>query len=146
MLKQEGGAELVKEDIKSAFRLLLICPKDFELLGIKFEGKYYLDKCLPMGIRNAPAYFEKFSTFIEYCVKVRSGSDRIIYYMDYFLCIGSMRPGEVPCQNVVQALKLVCEEIGVPIVEEKFEGPNIRLTSRGSEFDSNFMQIRVPPR
>ena len=32
------GAELAKEDIKSAFRLLPISPQDFELLGIKVEG------------------------------------------------------------------------------------------------------------
>ena len=49
------GAELAREDIKSAFRLLPIAPDDFELLGIKFDGKYYVDKCLPMGVRRAPA-------------------------------------------------------------------------------------------
>jgi hypothetical protein len=42
-------AELGVIDIKSAFRLLRVHPDDFELLGIKIDGEYYIDKCLPMG-------------------------------------------------------------------------------------------------
>jgi hypothetical protein len=43
------GAELGKIDIQQAFRLLIVNPADFDLLGIKFEGKYWIDKNLPMG-------------------------------------------------------------------------------------------------
>jgi hypothetical protein len=43
------GALLGKIDIKSAFRLLLINPADFDFLGIVFNGKFYIDKCLSMG-------------------------------------------------------------------------------------------------
>jgi hypothetical protein len=42
------GAELGKIDIKQAFRLLIVNPTDFDLLGIQFEGKYWVDKNLPM--------------------------------------------------------------------------------------------------
>jgi hypothetical protein len=42
-------AELGVIDIKSAFCLLRVHPDDFELLGIKIDGEYYIDKCLPMG-------------------------------------------------------------------------------------------------
>jgi hypothetical protein len=45
----EKGAELGKIDIKQAFRLLIVNPTDFDLLGILFEGKYWVDKNLPMG-------------------------------------------------------------------------------------------------
>ena len=37
------GALLAKADIKSAFRLMPISPRDFELLGIELENKYYVD-------------------------------------------------------------------------------------------------------
>lgn len=43
------GAFIAKCDIKSAFRLLPICPGDFDLLGFMFDDMYYIDKCLPMG-------------------------------------------------------------------------------------------------
>jgi hypothetical protein len=35
--------------VPQAFRLLIVNPADFYLLGIKFEGKYWIDKNLPMG-------------------------------------------------------------------------------------------------
>jgi hypothetical protein len=43
------GAVLARLDIKSAFRLLILSPEDFELFGFKFKGLYFYDKCLPMG-------------------------------------------------------------------------------------------------
>jgi hypothetical protein len=53
---------LVKADIKSAFRLLKVAPSNFDQLGFRFEGKYYFDKCLPMGASINCTIFEKFST------------------------------------------------------------------------------------
>jgi hypothetical protein len=42
------GALCGKIDIKSAFRLLIVSPSDFDLVGIYFDGKFYIDKCLPI--------------------------------------------------------------------------------------------------
>jgi len=43
------GTELARVDIRQAFRLLIVNPADFDPLGIQFDNKYYIDKCLPMG-------------------------------------------------------------------------------------------------
>lgn len=58
-------------DIKSAFRLMIINPGDFDLLGFKFEGNYYIDKCLPMGCAISCNLFEKISTFLQWELKRR---------------------------------------------------------------------------
>ena len=137
-------AELAKEDIKSAFRLLPIAPEDFELLGVKFDGRYYVDKCLPMGIRCAPAYFETFSSFLEHCVREALGTERLIHYMDDFLAVGSPQPGGINCQEIITKLRSVCQELGVPLAEEKSEGPTSKLTFLGLEIDTEVMQVRVP--
>lgn len=44
-----------------------MAPEDYELLGFtcNWEGKYYFDKCLPMGCRTSCKTFEEFSTAIE---------------------------------------------------------------------------------
>jgi hypothetical protein len=57
------GALCGKIDIKSAFRLLIVSPSDFDLVGIYFDGKFYIDKCLPMGCSLSCSLFEKFSSF-----------------------------------------------------------------------------------
>lgn len=65
----EKGAELGKIDIKQAFRLLIVNPTDFDLLGIQFEGKYWVDKNLPMGCSISCSLFEKFATFLHWVVQ-----------------------------------------------------------------------------
>ena len=48
LIKQLGpGFFIAKTDIKNAFRLLLIQPKDYPLLGIMWKGVYYFDRCMP---------------------------------------------------------------------------------------------------
>ena len=44
-----AGCFLAKTDIKSAFRIILLHPRDFDLLCLEWEGKFYFDRCLPMG-------------------------------------------------------------------------------------------------
>ena len=43
------GFFLAKTDIKNAFRIIPIHPRDYHLLGIKWNGSYYYDHCIPMG-------------------------------------------------------------------------------------------------
>ena len=70
---QGPAALLAKYDIKSAFRLLLISPQDFELLGFRFGNLYYYDKALPMGASISCSLFETFATSLEYKTKISRG-------------------------------------------------------------------------
>ena len=65
-------AELGVIDIKSVFRLLRVHPGDFELLGIKIDGEYYIDKCLPMGCSISCKIFNQFSPFLHWLVEKKS--------------------------------------------------------------------------
>ena len=55
------GTYMAKTDILSAFRLFPVHPQDLELLGMKWENKYYFDKVLPFGLRSAPSIFNQLS-------------------------------------------------------------------------------------
>ena len=50
------GALLAKVDLKNAFCLCPVRPEDWHLLGIQWRGQYYVDKCLPSGLRSAPFF------------------------------------------------------------------------------------------
>ena len=52
-----NGCYLAKTDIRSAFRIIPISPKNYHLLGFKWRGKYFFDKCLPMGASSSCAIF-----------------------------------------------------------------------------------------
>lgn len=82
------GAELAKCDIKSAFRLLPVHPADFDLLGFAFDGKFYVDRALPMGCSISCSAFECFSSFLEWALRDRVGHDSTVHYLDDFLFAG----------------------------------------------------------
>ncbi len=60
---------MAKSDIKPAFRLLLVHPDDFNLLGFTLDDHFYFHKCMPMGCFSSCATFECFSTFLEYSAR-----------------------------------------------------------------------------
>ena len=82
---------LAKSDIKSAFRIIPIHPSDYHLLGMKWNGNYYLDRCLPMGASSSCLIFETFSTSLEWIVKKLTVNVAIIHVLDDFLFISNSR-------------------------------------------------------
>ena len=56
------SGKIAKLDISEAFRLLIVNPVDFNLLVIMFEGKFDIDKFLPMGCAISCSLFQQFST------------------------------------------------------------------------------------
>ncbi|CAB4003138.1 Hypothetical predicted protein [Paramuricea clavata] len=53
---------LAKTDIKNAFHIISICPQDYDLLGIFWQGEFYYDRAMPMGCASSCRRFEMFST------------------------------------------------------------------------------------
>ena len=134
-------ARMGKADIQSAFRLLPVRPEDFELLGMCVAGKYYYDRCLPMGCSISCALFERFSSFLEYCCRKSANTDGILHYLDDFFFAGTSR-GE--CAGIMRHFFDICDKFGVPIAAEKTEGPVSVLTFLGLEIDAAAQSVKVP--
>lgn len=132
-----------KMDIKSAFRLLRINPADFHLLGFQFQGNYYIDKCLPFGCSMACATFEKFATFLEWTIKCKSGLNSAVHYLDDFLFAGPKNTSD--CKKLMQTFRSLCQDIGVPLAEEKTVGPTSCLVFLGLEINTDEMNVKIPP-
>ena len=63
--KHSPNAYMAKADISDAFRLLPLHPSQYHLAGFQWRGKYYMDKCLPMGLAQSCAHFEAFSDALK---------------------------------------------------------------------------------
>lgn len=135
------GSHLVKLDIQSAFRLIPLHPDDFSLMGMCHKGDYYVDKALPFGCAISCALFEKFSCFLEWCAKECSSSQNLVHYLDDFC------GAEVTYENakvLLQSILDLFESLGVPIAQEKVEGPATCLKFLGLEVDTVAMEVRLP--
>ena len=63
------GTLLSKIDLKNTFRLIPVRPEDWNLLGIFWQGKYYIDMCLPFSLRSAPYIFNRLATAIRWILQ-----------------------------------------------------------------------------
>ena len=81
------GSLIAKIDIKSAYRLIPVAPKDRLYLGMKWEGKVYIDGMLPFGLRSTPKIFNAVADALEWCV-AEEGVGIIYHYLDDFAVLG----------------------------------------------------------
>lgn len=132
---KENRAKLANIDIKSAFRLLMVNPADFDLLGITFCNIYYIDKCLPI-------YLKQFSTLLQWVVEVRSGLDSLDNYLDDFIFIGGEQTSD--CSVLMETFMGLCNELGVPLAKNKTVGPTNILPFLGYIIDTELMMVLIP--
>ena len=62
-------AYMAKSDIEEVFRLIPLNPEGYHLTGIELDGKYYYDKCMPMGASSSCNIFERFSDALVHIMK-----------------------------------------------------------------------------
>ena len=128
------GAQLSKIDIKDAYCIVPVHPDDCLLLGMKWQGQYFLDIHLPFGLRSAPKIFTAVADALQW-ILIHQGVPTNIHYLDDFLFI------EEP-ERPVQALTKACALLSileVPTPPHIVEGPSTTLTFLGIELD---MKIR----
>ena len=135
------GSLIAKIDIKAAYRLIPVAPKDRFYLGMKWEDKVYIDAMLPFGLRSAPKIFNAVADALEWCV-IKEGVNVIYHYLDDFAVLGP--PSSEECGNNLQKLKLVCEDLGVPLAAEKQAGPSTCIEFLGIIIDTVKQELRLP--
>ena len=136
------GCYMAKTDIKSAFRLIPVHPSDHYLLGFCWQEQYYFDKCLPMGCSSSCKIFEEVSCALQWvaCHGWQLGIPAVIHVLDDFLFLA---PSKSMAFVSLQKFLCLCQEVGIPIANEKTEGPARTLTFLGIELDSIMMQASL---
>ncbi|XP_066444898.1 uncharacterized protein [Eleutherodactylus coqui] len=143
LVRQAGkGAWLAKADIESAFRLLPVHPQCFHLLGCSIEDQFFVDMCLPMGCSISCYYFEVFSSFLEWMLRVETGISSVSHYLDDFLFVG--QANSTACEFLLSSFRSLMRKAGVPLSDEKTVGPASRLGFLGIEIDTEEMTFHLP--
>ena len=143
LLQLGVGAKMAKIDIKSAYRIVPVHPDDRHLLGMCWDNQIYVDAVLPFGLRSAPKIFNAVADALEWMVR-RQGVRDIWHYLDDYIVCGA--PGLSDCADSLQMLIEMCRYLGIPLAEEKVEGPSTCLTFLGIEIDTVTEEVRLPSR
>ena len=132
---------LAKADIADAFRPLPVHPNSHNLLGFKFQGLFYYDKCLPMGCAASCKIFERFSDELVYILKTKYKVQHIVKVLDDFLLLGNSKE---ECQHALNAFTHLADTIGLPLAQHKTVQPTSCLTFLGIELDAGNRIARLP--
>ena len=135
------GAFMAKTDLKSAFRLIPVHPDDWNLLGIYWQSRYFVDMYLPFGLRSSPFLFNQLSDSIEWILKHNYGLHHVIHILDDFFIA---EPSKVLCLESFSTLLRVFMSLNAPVVASKTIGPSQVLEFMGIVLDSVRMEARLP--
>lgn len=143
LVAQHGqNALMAKLDIKHAFRLCPVHPADLELLGIHWEGQYYIDLRLPFGLRSSPYLFNRLADAFEWILKNNYMITDLMHYLDDYFTVGP--PNSKTCADNVKIMIRMASHLGIPLAPEKLEGPTTSLVFLGILIDTNRMETALP--
>ena len=135
------GALIAKTDIQSAYRLVPVHPSDRRWLGMRWKGQIYVDGMLPFGLRSAPKIFNAMADGLEWCISDEGVKD-IFHYLDDFAVVGP--PDSNTCQRYLSTLKRVCQDLGIPLAQDKEDGPCTTIVLLGIVIDTIKGELRLP--
>ena len=76
ILQLGQGTLLAKTDVKHAYRQIPVHPQDRPLLGMRWQGRVFVDGTLIFGLRSAPLIFSAGADVQEWIVQRRAISHR----------------------------------------------------------------------
>lgn len=133
------GCWLIKLDVEAAYKQVPVRHEDWPLLGFKWLGKFYYERVLPFGLKSSCRIWDWYAAVLHYFFE-QWGLGEVIHYIDDFLFVAPSR--EIAEEFLRKALDL-CKRLGIPMADDKTEGPVHCLTFLGIELDTIRMIARL---
>lgn len=133
------GAWLTKADITDAFKIMPIHSSDWPLFGVKWKSLLYFAVRLTFGCRRSPHIFNCLSKALCWILLNVCKLPFVLHLLDDFLI-------DFPSSqsSVLDTLKSLFSELGVPLSNEKTVGLSISLEFLSIVLDSVQMQAALP--
>ena len=136
------GTLLAKFDVESSYQNIPVHPEDCYLLGMKWQGIYFIDMALPFGLRSAPFIFSSVVDLLEWILRHNYSLNFPLHYLDDFYTLGP--PNSPACQNNLDTCLWLFKDWLIPLHPDKLEGPSTCSTLLGIELDSRTLQACLP--
>ena len=141
ILQLGRSTQLVKLDLKDAYRMVPVHPHDQSLLGISWQGRTYVDRALLFGLRSAPKLFSAVADAIAWVLHCQ-GVRYQLHYLDDFLFLGA--PATSEATATLSLVTNVFQHLGIPVATHKTEGPATCVTFLGILIDTQAYELRLP--
>ena len=111
------GTLLAKFDVESAYRNIPVHPEDHYLLGMKWQGNYFIDMALPFRIRSAPFIFSCVADLLGWILRHNYGLNFLLHYLDDFYTLGP--PNSPVGQNNLDTCLQLFKDWRIPLHPDK---------------------------
>ena len=82
---QLGRASLMaKFYVENAYRIVPVNPEDHQLLGLKWQGAFYVNMVRPFGVRSAPYMFTWLADLVKWIVTKEYEVTFLMHYLKDF--------------------------------------------------------------
>ena len=132
------GCALYKIDLSRAYRQLRSDPLDWALLGIQWDGFWYLDTAIPFGLRHGTWACQRVTEAIIQIVAHDTLAQAFAYIDD---TVGAALPHQAPVHYAAFADTMAL--LGLQSAPEKCHSPTTHLTWIGVTFDTVAMTISI---
>lgn len=129
------GCHLYKVDLHRAYRQLRLCPRDYSLTGIFWDGSYYIDIAIPFGLRTGAMACQRMT-------------NALAHIFEYYVCnylddlAGAERPEDAVA--ALRALIALLEDLGLQESSEKRCEPDTVMSFLGIAIDTISMTMHIP--
>ena len=139
LVKLGPEALIYKVDISRAFRQIKIDPRDIDLLGLKFQDNYFIDRSVPFGYRNGSQICQRCTDAIRFTMQ-QHGFPHLFNYIDDLIYTGL--PSNI--HNSFQFLLKLLEELGLDISHKKLVSPSTSVVCLGIRIDTVNRTLSIP--
>ena len=112
------GALMGKLDIKRVYHICPVRKEDWELLGIMWGGRIFIDLCLTFDLRLAGNHFNWLQSD-NYTI------ENLMHYLDDFFLANEADTNK--CKLQMEIIKQLFAWLGVPLAPDKIIGPPTSL-------------------
>lgn len=135
------GAWAAKIDLEDAYRMVPIHQDDWKFLGINVEGRFYVDRMLPMGASSSCQLFQRISDGLKEIFLTSTTNAKVFNYLDDFLFISGSKE---QCDASVKTFEVMCKNIGVPIANHKTIRACQSITFLGLGLNTKDLSVYIP--
>ena len=137
-----GQVWMAKVDLADAYRIVPIRVDDWKFLGICVNGKYYIDRMLPMGAASSCKIFQRISDSLrEMFIRRKPVEVDVFNYLDDFLFVASSQTG---CNQSLKEFEAMCQELGVPVASQKTVVASQVITFLGLGINGKDFTLFIP--
>ena len=122
--------------------------EDWPLLGCKWKNQYFVDKCLPFGLRSAPAHFNCLADDLDLIIHYNYGVEDLRHHLSDFFPVGSasLHSDQSTAAIQMRTTLAVLDMLNVLVAEgeDKVAGAATSLKLLGILFHSNQLIMCSP--